>query len=135
MNVLVDTSIWSLGLRRRLGNLNQREQEIVARWAALIRENRAAIIGPIRQEILAGIRDGDQFIALERRLGAIPNTVIEDDDYVEAARFYSRCRSKGVTGSAIDLLICAVATRLAFPVFTVDGDFTRYAKHLPVALF
>jgi hypothetical protein len=134
MSVLVDTSIWSLGLRRRPAVLSSRERELVARWAALLRENRAAIIGPIRQEILAGIRDPNQFLALRQRLEAIPNTPILDEDYVQAALFYSRCRARGVTGSSIDLLICAVSARLELPVFTCDEAFGHYARHLPIAL-
>jgi predicted nucleic acid-binding protein len=135
MNVLVDTSIWSLGLRRRKpAAMSGRERELVAGWAALLRENRAAILGPIRQEILAGVRDANQFLRLRHRLDAIPNTAIVDDDYVQAALFYSRCRAKGVAGSAVDLLICAVAARLELPIFTADQDFARYAKLLPIAL-
>jgi predicted nucleic acid-binding protein len=136
VSALVDTSIWSLALRRRTRQaLTEPEQELVAAWAALLRENRAVIIGPIRQEILTGVREAKQFRQLQLRLEAIPNTPIEDQDHIQAALFYSRCRAKGVAGTAIDLLICAVAARLALPVFTTDKDFVRYAKLLPIRLY
>jgi len=53
MNVLVDTSVWSLALRRREVD---EESEIVRELRELIVEGSAVIIGPIRQELLSGIR-------------------------------------------------------------------------------
>ena len=57
MNVLVDTTIWSLALRRRLRDLSDDEARLVARWAELIQSGQAILIGLVRQEILSGIRD------------------------------------------------------------------------------
>ncbi len=56
-------------------------------------------------------------------------------DYEEAAQMHNRCRSKGVAGSAIDFLICAVAQRRKWQVFTTDRDFERYEKVLAVGLY
>ena len=49
MKVLVDTSIWSLSLRRD----SKQNQEYKAELSELIKEVRVQIIGPIRQEILS----------------------------------------------------------------------------------
>ena len=49
MNVLVDTSVWSLALRRKPRELSAAEQPVVEELADLTREGRARIIGLIRQ--------------------------------------------------------------------------------------
>jgi predicted nucleic acid-binding protein len=51
-----------------------------------------------------------------------------------AAQFFNICRAKGVQGSNTDFLICAVAVRWQLAIFTTDGDFTLFAKHLPIVL-
>ena len=56
------------------------------------------------------------------------------EDYVTAARFYNLCRSKGIQGSNTDFLICAVAVRNNFAVFTTDNDFALFATRLPIVL-
>ena len=47
----------------------------------------------------------------------------------------NQCRSRGIAGSPIDFLICAVAHRRTWQIFTLDRDFTLYAKALPVVLY
>ncbi|MDQ7017253.1 MAG: hypothetical protein Q9N68_12845 [Gammaproteobacteria bacterium] len=50
------------------------------------------------------------------------------------AEYSNLCRSKGVQGSHTDFLICAVAMRKKFKIYTVDEDFRHYAKHMPLML-
>ena len=66
MNVLVDTSVWSLALRRNKPRGTAEERELTE----LIREGRVAIIGPIRQELLSGVKTLAQFRTLRDRLRA-----------------------------------------------------------------
>jgi predicted nucleic acid-binding protein len=132
--VLVDTSVWSLALRRQPLDLSPPEKGIVAVWSELVRQGRVRLLGPIRQEILSGLRDAEQFTALRERLAAFPDAPIEAGDYVQAARFFNLCRGRGVAGSHTDMLICAVGHRFHWPVFSVDADFARYAKLLPIRL-
>jgi predicted nuclease of predicted toxin-antitoxin system len=56
-------------------------------------------------------------------------------DYEEAASFFNHCRAKGIQGSNTDFLICAVAARNDFPIFTKDADFAHFAKVLPITLY
>ena len=93
------------------------------------------IIGPIRQELLSGIRELSQLERVREHLRRFPDLQIVTDDYEEAASFYNRCRSKGIQGSGIDFLICAVATRYDLVVFTDDRDFVNYSKVLPIRLY
>lgn len=132
--VLVDTSVWSLALRRKPEQLSPQERFLAAEWSELVREGRVEMIGPIRQELLSGLRHKQQFALLEERLSVFPDTTIETADYLEAARFFNLLRVGGVTGTPIDLLICAVAGRREWAIFTLDADFERYARILPIRL-
>jgi predicted nucleic acid-binding protein len=134
VTVLVDTPIWSLALRRRHHQLSLVEQRLVQEWSGLVRRDRALLVGPIRQEILSGIRRESDFEVLRERLQAFPDVPLHTRDHEEAARFFNQCRNRGVTGSPIDLLLCAVAHRRDLSIFTLDTDFERYARHVPVRL-
>src|SRR5262245_18305049 len=103
MQVLIDTCIWSQALRRADDNNHANELRDI------ISDKRACIIGPIRQEILSGIRVKQQFQSLREHLSAFPDLLINTNDYENAAEFANLLRSKGIQGSAIDFLICAVA--------------------------
>jgi hypothetical protein len=132
--ILVDTPIWSMALRRRRRDLGQDEGRDVAEWERLVRAGRAALIGPIRQELLSGVRDARSWERLRVALRPFPDLPITTEDYERAAHFFNRCRARGITGSAIDLLICAVSFRFAAPVYTTDTDFRRYATALNLDL-
>ena len=133
MQVLVDTSVWSLALRRR--HSPPRDAHLVAALTDLIGDCRVALIGPIRQEVLSGISDGDTFERLQERLAIFPDEPIRPQEYVNAVLFANVCRRHGVQGSATDFLICAVAANHTWPILTTDRDFARFAKHIPITLY
>lgn len=130
MKVLVDTCIWSYALRSK----HQGFSAYVEQLNDLISAQRVLIIGAIKQELLSGYSDVNKFEVLNEHLSYFENEVLIDADYIEAARFSNRCRQKGIQGSHIDLLICAVAVRLNAEIFTTDKDFDFYAQHLPIKL-
>jgi predicted nucleic acid-binding protein len=130
MNVLVDTSVWSLALRRRRTSIDPAASEL----AELVREGRAVVIGPIRQELLSGVPSDQQFKELRVHMQAFPDLSLQTTDYEEAAQFYNECRAKGVQGSNTDFLICAAAARRGLSVLTTDVDFHHFARLLPVKL-
>ena len=130
MRVLVDSCVWSAVLRRGTKPSDPVRREM----QALIDRGAVELVGPIRQEVLSGVRRESQFQELREALGLFPEIGIEPRDYEEAARLYNLCRSKGIQGSGTDLLICAVAMREEVPIFTVDRDFLHYASVFPVPL-
>lgn len=130
MHVLVDTCVWSQALRRSEGN-NQHAREL----RDIISDNRACIMGPIRQEVLSGIRLKQHFQTLRDHLSAFPDLLIKTIDYECAADFSNLLRSKGIQGSAIDFLICAVAHRYSLLIYTLDDDFSHFVKHIPIKLY
>jgi predicted nucleic acid-binding protein len=131
MRVLVDTCVWSAVLRRSATD----DDPLRSEMEQLIRDGDVELMGPIRQELLSGVRVPEQFERLKGRLEAFPDLGIVADDYVTAARFYNQCRARGVQGSGTDLLICAVAVRLKMRILTVDRDFAQYASILPIELY
>lgn len=131
MRVLVDTSIWSLSLRREKAQDNVFNREL----SILINDFKVEIIGPIRQEILSGIKHKSQFEILREYLSAFDDLEIKTHDYERAAEFYNLCRFKGIQGSNTDFLICAVAERNSLLIFTNDKDFEFYAGVLPIELY
>jgi predicted nucleic acid-binding protein len=133
--VLVDTPIWSLALRRTSTDLSAREQRLTAALRELIREGRAQLVGPVRQELLSGIRQESSYRKLRDHLRAFDEPNLEIADYEEAASINNQCRARGVAGSAIDFLICAAASRRDWQIFTTDKDFTRYAAVASLKLY
>jgi predicted nucleic acid-binding protein len=132
--VLVDTTIWSLALRRRKGVLGDTEELLVDEWKRLVGSGRAALAGPIRQEVLSGIRSAKTFAAMQEQLSSFPHLAVAPGDYDRAASFFNDCRAAGIAGTAIDMLLCSLAHRHAVPIFTTDGDFRRYAERIPIRL-
>ena len=79
--VIVDTCIWSLALRDQ----TLRDREVTNELTSLIKDNRAKIIGLIRQEILSGYSDLARYEKLRNKLRAFPNEKVIDIDYESAA--------------------------------------------------
>ena len=130
MNVLVDTSVWSAILRRKVPNLTA-----TGELQRLMREGRLRMIGPIRQELLSGIMNPVQFELVRSRLEALPDIVLGTADFEQAARLFNTCRVNGVQGSSTDFLICSVAIRNGLRIFTTDKDFADFARFLPIQLY
>jgi predicted nucleic acid-binding protein len=136
MKVLVDTSVWSLALRRpKNAALSAKQQNVVTALADLMQDGRALMLGAIRQELLSGIKTQAGFVALKSTLTAFEDLPLAMQDYEKAAEVFNTCRANGVQGSNTDLLICAVSVNHQLPIFSVDNDFLNYQKHLPVVLY
>ena len=129
-DVLVDTSVWSLGLRR--GHLNPDYANEIKK---LISEFRVKIIGPIRQELLSGINDYDLFSRLKNKLAAFPDLNVNSSHYEYAAELSNNCRAKGIQGSNTDFLICSVSKIENLAIFTTDKDFDRYSSVVGLLLY
>ena len=131
MKVIVDTSVWSHAFRRD----HSADAPEALELRRLIKDFRATIIGPIRQEILSGIPNAKQFTTLRGLMSAFVDEPLVAEDYERAASFFNRCRAKGIQGSHVDFLICSVAVSRARPIFSTDKDFAGYAKVLPIKLY
>ena len=126
MKLLVDTSVWSLALRRkRAASLNPTEQRLVALLADAIHEGQVMMLGPIRQELLSGIKEKTHFEELRKSLRDYRDEPLDSHDHEEAARFYNLCRSRGVECGPIDILLCSVAIRRGWQLISHDRGLDR----------
>jgi len=133
MNVLVDTSVWSLALRRKTKDLSPEERALVHELGELIREGRIHLLGLVRQELLSGVKTSAQFEKLKETLRAFPDEPLDTADYEAAAAASNACRSRGVAVSVVDILMCAVALKRNLLIFTTEPDFKNYARVVPFA--
>ena len=131
MKVIVDTSVWSLALRRSIAVANIETEEL----KKLIQNQSVVMLGCIRQELLSGIREVAQYEHLRERLSAFPNQILNENCYELAAKMLNDCRAKGVQGSNTDFLICAAAQLNQLAIYTIDQDFMRYQKILGISLY
>jgi predicted nucleic acid-binding protein len=129
--VLVDSDVWSEALRRKKGT----ESFSVLALRALISEGEVIMIGPIRQEALAGIKEAERFEKIKQILRAFPSQKVDEPIYEMAAAFFNLCRSKGIQGSHTDFLICACAVTWKASILTKDQDFKLYSKYIPIELY
>jgi len=120
-----------LALRR---NTTNEALSIVKVLRDLIANGRVVLLGAIRQEVLSGIRYKEQFARLREYLRAFPDLELTTEDYELGAEFFNTCRSNGVQGSNTDFLLCALANRRGYSIFTTDKDFENFRSHIPVVL-
>jgi predicted nucleic acid-binding protein len=133
--VLVDTPVWSLSLRRRAIDLSPSERRVTQNLYDLVRQRRVKLLGPTRQEVLSGIREESQFLRIRDHLRGFTNVDLDAGDYEEAARASNECRRRGIAGSPVDLLMCVVALRHGWQVFTTDRDFAHYGRVINIQLY
>ena len=129
MMVIVDSDVWSEAFRK-----NDSASETTKRLKELINNDKIIMIGPIRQEVLSGLKEEKRFSQIKECLRAFPNQVIDDSIYELAAAFFNICRSRGIQGSHTDFLVCACAVSWEVEIFSKDQDFLHYSKYIPIQL-
>jgi len=130
VKIIVDTCIWSMALRRNNVEKTSYTEELIH----LIDEVRVQLIGPIRQELLSGIKLKNQFDTLKRHLQAFEDVELDAQDYELAAEYFNAARKKGIQGSNTDFLICAISSRRKMPILTTDKDFINFQSVFSVSL-
>jgi hypothetical protein len=136
MKVLIDTSVWSQALRRQSSeSLSTAQERVVNVLKELIHDSRIAMLGPVRQELLSGVKTQKQFEALQQILSVFSDETLLKGDYEQAAKNFNQCRQGGVQGSNTDFLICAVSMSRGWPIYSLNKDFLQYQKHLALKLY
>ena len=131
MRVIVDTSVWSLYFRRN----KCAECSEINVFHNLISEGRIVLLGVVKQELLSGIKDDIRFEKLLEALSGFEPLLANDNDHMLAARFFNRCRAKGILGSFFDYLICAQAVNSKMSILTTDQDFQHYSDCLGLPIW
>jgi predicted nucleic acid-binding protein len=126
LNLLVDTSVWSLVLRRNA----PADAAEAARLAEALRTGEAVLTtGLVLQELLqgfAGPRDRDRIV---ERFAALPLLTPDRRDHIEAAELRNRCRRHGLQVGTIDALLAQLCLRHDLTLLTTDNDFRGMARH------
>jgi len=125
VGILVDTSVWSLALRR---DQPPDTPELAILDNAIESGSDIYSTGFILQELLQGFSGPKAQSLIVDRFAAIPMLVPETTDYVEAAGLRNQCRRKGIQVGTIDALIAQLALHYDLSVLTTDKDFENISS-------
>ena len=132
MTLLVDTSVWSLALRR---DVVASQPEVLALKNALLGDELVVTTGLILQELLQGFSGPRARTQIVERFASLPFLVPDREDHVAAAALRNTCRRGGVQVGTIDVLIAQLCIRHELTLLTTDGDFTHAAKHCSLSVW
>lgn len=126
MTLLVDTSVWSLALRR---DADASEPEVQELKNALFGAKIVVTTGLILQELLQGFSGAKAQAQIVERFAALPLLQPDREDHIDAATLRNECRRAGVQIGTVDALLAQLAIRHDLTLLTTDKDFTHAAKH------
>lgn len=132
MTLLVDTSVWSLALRR---DALATEAEVDALKSALAGSEIVVTTGLVLQELLQGFGGPKDRSRIIDSFAALALVQPERDDHVAAADLRNTCRRAGVQLGTIDALIAQVCIRHGLTLLSTDRDFAHAAKHCSLKLW
>lgn len=130
--LLVDTSVWSLALRR---DAEGTEPEVRQLKDALLGADVVVTTGPVLQELLQGFAGPKARERIIDRFAALPLLQPDRQDHVDAAALRTTCRQAGVQVGTIDALIAQLCIRHELTLLTTDRDFSHMARHCPLRVW
>jgi predicted nucleic acid-binding protein len=132
LSLFVDTSVWSLALRRDA-------PAAVAQVHALTRAINAGetivTTGLVLQELLQGFSGPKSRHLIQERFAAVPLLVPDREDHVRAAELRNHCRKAGTQVGTIDALLAELCIRHDLTMLTTDNDFAYIAGHSTLKLW
>ncbi len=128
MTLFVDTSVWSLALRR---DVPAPVPEVATLQQAL--QSGAGIVttGLVLQELLQGFSGPKQAEALIERFNSLPLLTPDRTDHIAAAQLRNACRQRGVQAGTIDALLAQLCIRHDLTLLTTDHDFRNISRMTP----
>lgn len=132
MTLFVDTSVWSLALRRETPAPHPAVKALVD---ALVQGTELVTTGLVLQELLQGFAGPRAREAIIERFAAIPLIVPDRRDHLDAAELRNACRRHGIQAGTIDALLAQLCIRRGLQMLTADGDFAHIAKHCSLRLW
>jgi predicted nucleic acid-binding protein len=126
MTLLVDTSVWSLALRR---DSEATLPEVHHLKEALHSSEVVVTTGLVLQELLQGFAGPKAGAQIVERFAALPMLQPDRDDHIDAAALRNACRQAGIQIGTIDALLAQLCIRHELTLLTTDKDFTHVAKH------
>ena len=131
MRVLVDTSVWSLALRKG----GPADDIAVRKLIAFLEANEEVFVtGIILQEVLQAFRGDTTFRKMVVALEPFPLLSLGRSAFVAAAAIHRTCANHGIAASTADSQIAAAAIQHGCALLSNDEDFARIARHTPLRL-
>ena len=131
MNILVDTSVWSLALRRD----SPVDNPAVLRLKTALQEGESVLTtGLVLQELLQGFNGPKARKRIIETFASLPLITPERRDHIDAADLRVKLRQKGIQAGTIDVLLAQLCLRHRLSLLSVDKDFDHMAKHLPLSV-
>jgi predicted nucleic acid-binding protein len=130
--LFVDTSVWSLALRR---DRESSEPTVGELRRALQNGEILVTTGVVIQELLQGFNGPKDHARLLERFSVLPFLMPDRQDHIEAAGLRNACRRRGVQLTTIDALLAQLCIRHELTLLTTDQDFGFAAKHIPVKVW
>jgi predicted nucleic acid-binding protein len=132
VTLLVDTSVWSLALRREEVSTGP---EVGALRRALESGELVVTTGLVLQELLQGFAGPRARREIIERFAALPLIAPDRQDHIDAAELRNGCRRAGVQIGTIDALLAQLCVRHRLTLLTTDNDFVRAAAHCPLQVW
>lgn len=132
MTLLVDTSVWSLALRR---DAPSEVPEVAGLRHALQGDDIVVTTGLILQELLQGFVPDRARSQIIERFANLPLVQPDRDDHIGAADLRNGCRKAGVQLGTVDALIAQLSIRHGLTLLSTDRDFTHAAPHVGIRLW
>jgi predicted nucleic acid-binding protein len=131
VNILVDTSVWSLALRRDTAP----DCQAVSRLKIALQGGESVFTtGLILQELLQGFNGPKARRKIIETFASLPLIIPEKRDHVDAADLRVKLRQKGIQAGTIDVLLAQLCLRYGLSLLSMDKDFVHMAKHVPLSL-
>jgi predicted nucleic acid-binding protein len=132
MTLLVDTSVWSLALRR---DVEVTTNEVLALREAIEGSDAVVTTGLVLQELLQGFNGPNDRQAIIDRFGALPLIQPDREDHVAAAEVRNVCRRSGMQIGTIDALLIQLCGRYDLTLLSADKDFLNASRFVPFKLW
>ena len=132
MTLFVDTSVWSLALRR---TVPPRYPQLDALKHALAIGEQIVTTGLVLQELLQGFAGPTARDAIVERFAALPFLVPSREDHVKAAELRNLCRRNGVQVGTIDALFAQLCIQHELTMLTTDTDFEHMGEHCALSIW
>jgi predicted nucleic acid-binding protein len=125
MTLFVDTSVWSLALRR---DVPVKSPQVEALKQALGNGGQIVSTGIVLQELLQGFSGPKAVASIIERFSAIPFVIPDRADHISAAELRNTCRRNGVQVGTIDALLAQLCIRHDLTMLSTDKDFSNIEK-------
>jgi predicted nucleic acid-binding protein len=132
MMLLVDTSVWSLALRR---DVVGPQPEVRHLEQALLGAQAVVTTGLVLQELLQGFSGPKAREQIIDRFSSLPLVQPDRQDHIDAAALRTTCRRAGVQIGTIDALLAQLCIRHQLTLLTTDQDFAHAARHCQLRIW